>query len=447
MAKKVFVKTLGCQMNVYDSKRMTDILKTLGYEETDDAAKASIILLNTCHIREKASEKIYSELGRYRELRDQKRKNGEQMLFIVAGCVVQAAGEDFFKRVPFVDAALGPQTYHRLPEILEKLSRTEGKKRYIEADFPAEPKFDFLPEASATGVSAFLAIQEGCDRFCSYCVVPYTRGAEYSRPMKEILCEAEQLARTGAKELTLLGQNVNAWHGDDAAGNPSDLSRLICALAKIDGIERLRYVTSYPSDFTDDMIAMHRDIPQVMPYLHLPVQSGSDSVLKRMNRRYTSAQYLTLIDKLRAARPDIALSSDFIVGFPNETDAEFEDTMKLVDAVGFASSYSFKFSARPGTPAAAMKNDVTDAVAQERLERLQARLLEQHAAFNADFVGKTVSVLFETKADRDDGVLLGHTPHMQNVRARADDSLVGQTANVKITHASAVALDGEVLAK
>ena len=434
-------------MNVYDSARMADILRGLGFEQTDTPEDADIIIFNTCHIREKASEKIFSELGRFKPLKEARRKEGGDLIIVVAGCVVQAESDEFINRAKFVDIAMGPQTYHRLPEMLKKLQDGNKRLHIIDTDFPAEPKFDFLPAAKSTGVSAFLAIQEGCDRFCSYCVVPYTRGAEYSRPMKEILCEAEQLARTGAKELTLLGQNVNAWHGDDAAGNPSDLSRLICALAKIDGIERLRYVTSYPSDFTDDMIAMHRDIPQVMPYLHLPVQSGSDSVLKRMNRRYSSAQYLALIDKLRAARPDIALSSDFIVGFPNETDAEFEDTMKLVDAVGFASSYSFKFSARPGTPAAAMKNDVTDAVAQERLELLQARLLEQHAAFNADFVGKTVPVLFETKADRDDGVLLGHTPHMQNVRARADDALVGQTANVKITHASAVALDGEVLAK
>lgn len=434
-------------MNVYDSKRMTDILKTLGYEETADATEASIILLNTCHIREKASEKIYSELGRYRALRAERRANGEQMLFIVAGCVVQAAGEDFFKRVPFVDAALGPQTYHRLPEILEKLSRAEGRERFIELDFPAEPKFDFLPETSASGVSAYLAIQEGCDRFCSYCVVPYTRGAEYSRPLREVVDEARRLVDTGAKELMLLGQNVNAWHGEGLDGNPSDLSRLVSALSKIDGLSRIRYVTSYPSDFTDDMIAMHRDISQVMPYLHLPVQSGSDSVLKRMNRRYTRAQYLDLVEKLRTACPEIALSSDFIVAFPNETDEEFEDTVRLVEQVGFASSYSFKFSARPGTPAAAVQDSLSPQTAQERLERLQALLLRQHAAFNEKFVSRTVPVLFETKADRDEGVLLGHTPHMQNVRVRADASFLGQIADVKITRASAVALDGEVLAK
>ena len=446
MSKKVFVKTLGCQMNVYDSQRMTDILKTLGYEETDDANQASIILLNTCHIREKASEKIYSELGRFRQLREERRKNGEQMLFVVAGCVVQAMGEDFFKRVPFVDIALGPQTYHRLPEILEKLQRREGRK-YLDADFPAVSKFDFLPEAQARGVCAFLAIQEGCDRFCSYCVVPYTRGAEYSRPTAEILNEARRLVETGARELTLLGQNVNAWHGEDANGKESDLSRLMAALAEIDGLERLRYVTSYPSDFTDDMIAMHRDIPKVMPYLHLPVQSGSDAVLKRMNRRYTSAQYRALIDKLRTARPDMALSSDFIVGFPGETEAEFQETLKLVSDVRFAASYSFKYSARPGTPAAAMKNRIEDGVAQERLERLQALLLKQHAAFNDAFVGREVDVLFETKADKSDETFLGHTPYMQNVRVKANENLVGQIRTVRVVHASSVNLDAEPLAK
>ena len=433
-------------MNVYDSKRMLDILRALGYEETNEPEQADVVLMNTCHIREKASEKIFSELGRFRPIREARRKKGEDLIFIVAGCVVQAHHDDFFDRVPFVDIALGPQMYHRLPELLAKLERKRGK-RLMEAEFPAVTKFDSLPETRSEGVSAFLAIQEGCDRFCSYCVVPYTRGAEYSRPLSDVLAEAKRLVETGAKELVLLGQNVNAWHGEDDAGRPSDLSRLIAKLADVDGLERIRYVTSYPSDFTDDMIAMHRDIPKVMPYLHLPVQSGSDAVLKKMNRRYTAAEYEDVVARLRAARPDIALSSDFIVGFPDETDEDFEQTMAFVERVGFAQSYSFKYSARPGTPAAAMKNQIPDDVSQKRLEALQALLLKQHAAFNEAFVGKTTEVLFEDKIAKKDGFLLGHSPYMQNVRVKAPETLLGKTASVKIVRASAVALNAEVLAK
>lgn len=444
MVKKLFVKTFGCQMNVYDSARMADIMHRLGYEQTDDPADADMIIFNTCHIREKASEKIFSELGRFRPLKEKRQAAGKDMILVVAGCVVQAQSEEFLNRAKFVDIALGPQTYHRLPEMLMKLQR-EKSRRIIDVEFPAVAKFDALPEARSSGVSSFLAIQEGCDRFCSYCVVPYTRGAEYSRSLAEIAAEAEQLAATGTKEVMLLGQNVNAWHGAGEDGHPSDLSRLIKRIADIDGIERIRYVTSYPSDFTDEMIAMHRDIPKVMPYLHLPVQSGSDRILKKMNRRYTAAQYEDVIARLREACPGIALSSDFIVGFPEETEEDFEQTMDLVRRVTFAQSYSFKYSARPGTPAAAMKNQIDEAVKTERLERLQALLLDQHAAYNRDFLGRETEVLLESRAKKA-GCLIGHTPQMQNVLVRAPESFLNRTVRVRVTKTSAASLDAEMLA-
>ncbi|MBO4643138.1 MAG: tRNA (N6-isopentenyl adenosine(37)-C2)-methylthiotransferase MiaB [Alphaproteobacteria bacterium] len=443
MTKKLFVKTFGCQMNVYDSARMVDLMRTLGFEETNTPEDADMIIFNTCHIREKASEKIFSELGRFRPLKEQRRKQGRDLILVVAGCVVQAESEEFMNRAKFVDIALGPQTYHRLPEMLRKLEQ-KRKQRIIDVEFPAVAKFDSLPQARSNGVSSFLAIQEGCDRFCSYCVVPYTRGAEYSRSLKEIVEEARHLAETGTKDLMLLGQNVNAWHGEGLDGQPSDLSRLVKAVAEIDGIERIRYVTSYPSDFTDDMIAMHRDIPKVMPYLHLPVQSGSDRILKKMNRRYTCAEYEEIVSKLRAACPKIALSSDFIVGFPEETDEDFEQTMALVRRVTFAQSYSFKYSARPGTPAAAMKNQVPEEVKTERLERLQALLIEQHAAYNAAFLGQETEILLEEKAKKA-GFLLGHTPQMQNVVVKAPGSALGQIVRVRITKTAATTLDGELI--
>ena len=441
MTKKVYVKSFGCQMNVYDSLRMVDIMRTLGFEQTENPDDADMIIFNTCHIREKASAKIFSELGRFKPLKERRKAEGRDLILVVAGCVVQAESAEFMNRAKFVDIALGPQTYHRLPEMLRQLERRE-KRRIIDVEFPAVAKFDFLPETRSTGVSSFLAIQEGCDRFCSYCVVPYTRGAEYSRPAAEIVAEARRLAETGTKDLMLLGQNVNAWHGEDENGKPSDLSRLVRSVAEIDGIERIRYVTSYPSDFTDDMIAMHRDIPKVMPYLHLPIQSGSDRVLKKMNRRYTCARYEEIVAKLRDACPEIALSSDFIVGFPEETDDDFEQTMDLVRRVNYAQSYSFKYSARPGTPAAAMKNQIPEDVKTERLERLQALLIEQHAVFNARFKGREVDVLLEEKAKKD-GFLLGHTPHMQNVVVRAPDSLSGKIVRVRVTKTAATTLDGE----
>lgn len=442
MTRKLLIKTFGCQMNVYDSARMADVMRGLGYEETDDPAQADMVIFNTCHIREKASEKIFSELGRFKPLKEERRKQGRDLILIVAGCVVQAESDEFMNRAKYVDIAMGPQTYHRLPEMLRKLQNENRHLRIIDTDFPAEPKFDFLPEARSTGVSAFLAIQEGCDRFCSYCVVPYTRGAEYSRDAAGILKEARELAASGTKELMLLGQNVNAWHGEGLDGKTWDLSRLIARIADIDGIERIRYTTSYPSDFTDDMIAMHRDIPKVMPYLHLPVQSGSDRILKAMNRRYTCAQYENVIAKLRDMRPDIALSSDFIVGFPGETEEDFEDTLRLVERVKFAQSYSFKYSARPGTPAAGMKNQVDGKISGGRLERLQALLMEQHAAFNADFLEKTVDVMPESPG-RKAGTLLGHSPQMQNVVVKADVSLIGKIIPVRITKTAAAALEGD----
>lgn len=440
MKKKLFVKTFGCQMNVYDSLRMVDLMRTLGFEQTDTPDDADMIIFNTCHIREKASEKIFSELGRFKPLKEQKKAQGKDLILVVAGCVVQAESEEFMNRAKFVDIALGPQTYHRLPEMLRRLEQ-KRKQRIIDVEFPAIAKFDFLPQARSNGVSSFLAIQEGCDRFCSYCVVPYTRGAEYSRPLNEIVQEARQLAETGTKDLMLLGQNVNAWHGEGKDGNSSDLSRLIKAVAEIDGIERIRYVTSYPSDFTDEMIAMHRDIPKVMPYLHLPIQSGSDRILKKMNRRYTCAEYENIVMKLREACPEIALSSDFIVGFPEETDADFEQTMDLVKRVTFAQSYSFKYSARPGTPAAAMKEQIPEEIKTERLEKLQALLIEQHAAYNAGFLGKTTQVLLEDKAKKA-GYLLGHTPQMQNVVVKAPEEFLGQIVPVRITKTAATTLDG-----
>lgn len=430
-------------MNVYDSARMVDLMETLGYETTDQPDDADMIIFNTCHIREKASEKIFSELGRFKPLKEKRKKEGKDLILVVAGCVVQAESAEFMNRAKFVDIALGPQTYHRLPEMLRRLER-ERKQRIIDVEFPAVAKFDALPSAHSNGVSSFLAIQEGCDRFCSYCVVPYTRGAEYSRPLIEIVEEAKQLAATGTKDLMLLGQNVNAWHGEGEDGNPSDLSRLIKAVAEIDGIERIRYVTSYPSDFTDEMIAMHRDIPKVMPYLHLPIQSGSDRILKKMNRRYTSAEYEEIVAKLREACPEIALSSDFIVGFPQETDEDFEQTMDLVRRVTFAQSYSFKYSARPGTPAAAMKEQVPEEIKTERLEKLQALLIEQHAAYNAGFLGKTTQVLLEDKAKKN-GYLLGHTPQMQNVVVKASEEFLGQIVSVRITKTAATTLDGELV--
>lgn len=436
--KKIYIKTFGCQMNIYDSARMGDAFGVLGYVKTDVPAEADILLLNTCHIREKASEKLFSEVGRMNEVKQARKERGLDTLLIVAGCVVQAGGEELLRRAHAVDIAVGPQNYHLLPELVTKFNRKKG--RVIVADFPAESKFDFLPETKAQGASCFLAVQEGCDHFCSYCVVPYTRGCEYSRSADEILAEAKQLVATGAKEIMLLGQNVNGWHGDGAR----DLGDIIRMMAEIEGLERIRYTTSYPSEMTDNIITAHRDVPQLMPYIHLPIQSGSDSVLKAMNRKYTVDQYCEIIDRFRAVRPDIAISSDFIVGFPGETDDDFEQTMALVRRIEYASSFSFKYSSRPGTPASLMKNQIAEGVKTERLMRLQELLLSQQKAFNVGTIGKTLDVLMVEKG-KGNGQISGYTPYLQNAHVLADKSLLGQIIRVRITDATATSLTAEIV--
>ena len=397
MSKKLFIKTYGCQMNVYDSARMADALASHGYARVDASDEADLVILNTCHIREKAAEKVYSELGRLRQLRARRRAAGGDLVIGVAGCVSQAEGGAMLERAPFVDIVVGPQTYHRLPELLHR--RARDGKGVIDTDFPVESKFDLLPEPSgASAVSAFLTVQEGCDRFCTFCVVPYTRGAEESRPAAAILAEGRRLVAAGAREITLLGQNVNAYHGEGPDGRSWSLARLIAALAEIDGLARIRYTTSHPRDMADDLIAAHGAIDKLMPFLHLPVQSGSDAVLEAMNRRHRADDYRRIVERLRAARPDIALSSDFIVGFPGESDEDFRATMALVREIGFAQAFSFKYSPRPGTPAASMRRQVKDGVKGERLAELQALLAAQAASFNQATVGRVLPVLLEGEA-------------------------------------------------
>jgi tRNA-2-methylthio-N6-dimethylallyladenosine synthase len=424
-------------MNVYDSVRMQDVMAPLGYRVSNTPKDADLVILNTCHIREKAEEKVYSELGRIRKEKEEKSKRGEQMLIAVAGCVAQAEGEEIMKRSPFVDMVLGTQSYHLLPEMVTKAMRKEGK--VIELDFPQVQKFDLLPEAiSSQGVSAFIAVQEGCDKFCTFCVVPYTRGAEYSRPFAAIVKETQALVDQGAKEIMLLGQNVNAYHGG------ASLAELIDKLAQINGLERIRYTTSHPRDMSDDLIAIHGSEKKLMPYLHLPVQSGSDTILKKMNRKHDTAFYMDIISRLRKVRPDIALSSDFIVGFPSESDKDFEDTMNLVRAVGYSAAYSFKYSPRPGTPAAIEDEQIDEAVKDERLARLQALIARQQLEFNQASVGKTLPVLF----DRDGkfaGQLVGKTETMQSVYVQDVDYLRGQIAEVQITGGYANSLTGEIM--
>ncbi|MFC7734780.1 tRNA (N6-isopentenyl adenosine(37)-C2)-methylthiotransferase MiaB [Roseomonas sp. GCM10028921] len=421
--RKLLIRTWGCQMNVYDSGRMADILAPLGYAPTERAEEADMVILNTCHIREKASEKVFSDLGRLRETKKARAAEGRQTVIAVAGCVAQAEGAEITARAPWVDIVLGPQTYHRLPEMVARASRAAGT--VIETDFPAEDKFDHLPEARASrGPVAFLTIQEGCDKFCSFCVVPYTRGAEFSRPASAIIAEARQLAAGGAREIALLGQNVNAWAGEaprtmageSPGGNSWRLARLLRELAEIPGVARLRYTTSHPRDMDDDLIAAHGEIPALMPYLHLPVQSGSDGVLAAMNRGHKADLYLRLADRLREARPDLALTSDFIVGHPGEKAADFEATMRLVERVGFAGAYSFKYSARPGTPAASMAGLVPEAEKDARLQALQAVLREQQDAFNRACVGRVVDVLV-TGTGRHPGQVAGRSPWLQPVHA------------------------------
>ncbi len=428
--KRLHVITWGCQMNVYDSGRMADVLAPLGYAPTPDACDADMVILNTCHIRDRATEKVFSELGRLRLLKQARAEAGERMILAVAGCVAQAEGAEILARAPFVDIVLGPQTYHRLPEMVARASRAAGA--VIDTDFPSEEKFDHLPETAAPqGLTAFLTIQEGCDKFCSFCVVPYTRGAEQSRPEASVVAEARRLVAQGAREITLLGQNVNAWHGSGADGAPSSLGRLVRRLAEIPGLWRIRYTTSHPRDMDAALIAAHAEVQQLMPFLHLPVQSGSDRMLAAMNRRHTAAGFLRLVERLRAARPDLALSSDFIVGHPGETRADFQATLALVRDVGFAAAFSFKYSARPGTPAAALPDQVGEAEADDRLQELQALLRAQQAAFNRSCVGLSVPVLF-TGPGRHPGQVAGRSPWLQPVHATGPETLIGSAARVKI---------------
>jgi tRNA-2-methylthio-N6-dimethylallyladenosine synthase len=441
--KKVFVKSYGCQMNVYDAERMADVLATEGYSETKAVEEADLVILNTCHIREKAAEKVYSELGRVRELKQEREAQGKETRIVVAGCVAQAEGKEILRRQPAVDVVVGPQNYHHLPELLKK-ARTE---RLVDTEFPIEDKFDHLPAPSraktiSRGVSAFLTIQEGCDKFCTFCVVPYTRGAEVSRPVSKILDEAHRLAEAGVRELTLIGQNVNAYHGEGPDGAVWSLSRLLRRLAEVPGIARLRYTTSHPRDMDDELIAAHGDLPALMPYLHLPVQSGSDRILDAMNRKHTGDEYRRLIERIRRAQPDLALSSDFIVGFPGETDADFEDTMRLVADIGFASSFSFKYSPRPGTPAAEMDEQVPEAVKAERLARLQNLLETQRQAFNHGTVGQTLDVLLE-KPGRHPGQIAGKSPFLQPVQFESDVHRIGEIVTVRIVRAGSNSLFGE----
>jgi tRNA-2-methylthio-N6-dimethylallyladenosine synthase len=430
MTRKLYIKSYGCQMNVYDSNRMADLLAPEGYVETAAPDDADLIILNTCHIREKAAEKIYSELGRVRQIKEGAARDGRSVTVAVAGCVAQAEGEEIIRRAPVVDLVVGPQSYHKLPDLLAR------EDRAVETEFPVEDKFDFLPAPSkaatrARGVTAFVTVQEGCDKFCTFCVVPYTRGAEISRPVEKVLDEVRSLAEAGVREVTLIGQNVNAYHGP-GFGRTFTLGQLLHRVAEIPGIARLRYTTSHPRDVDDDLIAVHRDLPQLAPQLHLPVQSGSDRILGAMNRRHTRADYLRTIERLRAARPDLALTSDFIVGFPAETEADFADTLRIVDEVGYAGAFSFKYSPRPGTPGANMSEQITEDVKAERLARLQAAINRNAAAFNARCRGLTLDVLLE-KPGRLPGQLAGRSPYLQPVQVMAPPHLIGTIVPVAIT--------------
>ena len=444
-SKRLFIKTYGCQMNVYDSERMADVLRPLGYAMADTAEDADLVVLNTCHIREKAAEKVYSEVGRMKELRTLKIEAGQgRMGIVVAGCVAQAEGAEIMTRAPAVDLVVGPQAYHQLPELIARTARSRGER--LAADFAPNDKFDALtPARRVDGPTAFLTVQEGCDKFCSFCVVPYTRGAEYARPVAAVLAEARSLAAQDVREVTLLGQNVNAYAGEGLDGEPWSLARLARALADIPGLSRIRYTTSHPRDMADDLIVAHGEVEALMPYLHLPVQSGSDRVLKAMNRGHTAESYLRLVERIRAARSDMALSGDFIVGFPGETEVEFEATLQLVDAVGYASAFSFKYSARPGTPAAALPGQVPEPVKAERLARLQDRLAAHTRAFSATCVGRRLPVLLE-KRGRQAGQLIGRSPYLQAVWTEAPEKLLGQVVDIDITAVGPNSLSGRLAA-
>jgi tRNA-2-methylthio-N6-dimethylallyladenosine synthase len=443
--RKVHVKSFGCQMNVYDSNRMADVLAPAGYVETAQMADADLVILNTCNIREKAVDKVYSEIGRVREFKEAAAAEGRNMLIAVAGCVAQAEGKEITRRASAVDLVVGSQNYHRLPGMIARLR--EGEK-IVDTEFPVEDKFDALAQPSRAaiakrGVTSFVTVQEGCDKFCTFCVVPYTRGAEISRPVAKIVADVEKLADAGVREITLIGQNVNAYHGEGPDGRAATLGGLLHRLAKVPGIVRLRYTTSHPLDMKDDLIEAHRDLPALMPYVHLPVQSGSDRILAAMNRRHTRRDYLDAIAQLRAVRADLVFSSDFIVGFPGETEQDFRDTLALVEEVNYAGAYSFAYSPRPGTPAADMENQVPQAESHERLLRLQSVITQQWQAFNASFIGKTVDVLLE-KPGRLTGQLVGKTPYLQTVQVMARPELIGRVVPVAITGTGTNTLFGDI---
>jgi tRNA-2-methylthio-N6-dimethylallyladenosine synthase len=441
--RHVFIKTYGCQMNVYDSARIAELLAPHGFVAADTPQDADLVILNTCHIREKAAEKVYSELGTIRRLKAAKASRGGQMIVAVAGCVAQAEGAEIMRRAPCVDVVFGPQSYHRLPELIAR-ALTAGGAGVIDTSFPTEPKFDFLPEGSIPcGVTAFLTVQEGCDKFCSFCVVPYTRGAEYSRPVSQILAEARRLIAAGAREVTLLGQNVNAYHGAGLDGRELRLGELIRAVAELPGVERIRYTTSHPRDVDDELIAAHREVPQLMPFLHLPVQSGSDRVLAIMNRRHTADDYRRIVERLRSARSDLALSTDLIVGHPGESDKDFRATLDLVAEIRFAQSFSFKYSSRPGTPAASAADQVPERAKSERLAALQLLLGSQQRDFNEACVGRTLPVLFE-RAGRHEGQLVGRSPYLQSVHVAAGADLIGEIVPTLISGARANSLSGSI---
>ena len=443
--RKLFVKSFGCQMNVYDSRRMADTLAPEGYVETSALDNADLVILNTCHIREKAAEKVYSELGRIRRLKETAAAQGRRVVIAVAGCVAQAEGAEIIRRAPTVDLVFGPQSYHRLPQLLARAER-DGKA--VDTEFPLDDKFEYLaaPSSAATrarGVSAFVTVQEGCDKFCTFCVVPYTRGSEVSRPVRKILAEIERLAQAGVREVTLIGQNVNAYHGEGSNGRPRSLAQLLEEVSTIDDIDRLRYTTSHPRDMDDDLIAAHRDLPKLMPQLHLPVQSGSDRILAAMNRGHTREDYIDICARLRGARPDLALTSDFIVGFPGESEEDFAATLELVSEIGFSGAFSFKYSARPGTPGAEMSDQIDEDIKSERLQRLQAEIDRQREAFNRRCLSRTFDVLFE-KPGRHGGQLVGRSPYLQPVQVSAPASLLGAVAAVTITEVASNSLFGAI---
>lgn len=444
MQKKLYIKTYGCQMNVYDSIKMEDLLKPHGFAITEESSGADMVVLNTCHIREKASEKIYSELGRMRQEKERQKKVGKKMIICVAGCVAQAEGEEIFARAPYVDIVVGPQSYHNLPKLIEEVKRSN--KWVIDLNFTTDSKFDHLPQDNnSQGASAFVSIQEGCDKFCHFCVVPYTRGAEYSRTTSEVFRESVKLAANGAREIVLLGQNVSAYHGIDPEGNVVGLSQLIKYIASIKGVERIRYMTSHPRDMVDDeLFELHKNEPKLMPFLHLPVQAGSDHILKEMNRKHNRQFYFDIINRFREARPDMAFSSDFIIGYPGETDKDFEDTLDLINKVNFAQCYSFKYSPRPGTPASMLENQVLEKVKDERLVIIQKLLKFQQNQFNQNTLGKYVNVLFDKMA-KHEGQVQGKSEHMQQVfvsYGKDAKSLIGKIARVKVIDIKPNSLEG-----